>query len=520
MTGEYLAAIDAGTGSGRCAIFDREGRQVAIAGREWSHRQITEFPGAFVFETSKNWRLICESTREAIQQAGISPDEIAAVSATSMREGMVLYDSAGREIWACPNVDSRAGAEVSQMIRKGLAKKIYFTAGDWLAITSPPRFLWIKRHSPETYRKMAKVTMISDWVLYRLSGKFVTDPSAGSSSNLFQLSKRSWSDEIIEWCGLRREIFPDVKESGTLLGGVTDLAGAETGLKAGTPVVVGGADTQLGLVGVGAVHPYDSTTIGGTFWQQTVVTRKPVLDPKIRLRTLCHAVPGEWMTEGIGFLCGLTTRWFRDAFCEREKEIAAREGVDPYYLLEKQAEEVEPGSNGVVPIFSDVMNAKRWIHASPSFIQFDINRPEQSGRKECFRAIEESAAYVARGHLRILESITKRKTRALVFCGGASKGFLWPQILSDVLGIMVKVPVVKESTALGAAICAGVGVGVFRDMGEAVRRVVKWEQTFEPNAANHKKYQKLYDEWSKVYSHALRMAEAGLVRPMFRAAGT
>jgi autoinducer 2 (AI-2) kinase len=520
LTSEYLAAIDAGTGSGRCVIFDRNGTQVAMAGREWSHPQLPDFPGAFAFETSKNWRLICESTREAIQRAKIRPDEIAVVSATSMREGMVLYDERGKEIWACPNVDSRARNEVDQMIRKGVARKIYFRAGDWLAITSPPRFLWIRKHEPNTYRKIAKMTMISDWVLYKLSGKFLTDPSAGSSSNLFQLSKRTWSDEIIELCGLPRGIFPEVKESGTLLGEVTEVAGTETGFKPGTPVVVGGADTQLALIGVGAVDIQDSTTIGGTFWQQTVVTEKPVIDPKIRLRTLCHAVPAEWMTEGIGFLCGLTTRWFRDAFCEREKEIAAREGVDAYYLLEKQAEQVGPGSNCVISIFSDVMNAKRWIHASPSLIGFDINRPQESGRKECFRAIEESATYVARGHLTILDSITHRRTRTVAFCGGASKGFLWPQILSDVLGIRVKVPVVKESTALGAAICAGVGVGIFHGLKDTAKRLVKWERTFEPNEENHQKYVKLYDQWTKVYALQLRMAEDGLVQPMFRAAGT
>jgi autoinducer 2 (AI-2) kinase len=520
LPAEYLAAIDAGTGSGRCLIFDREGKQVAIASREWSHPQIREFPGAFVFETERNWRLICESTCEAVQKAGIGPDQIAGVSATSMREGMVLYDDRGKEIWACPNVDSRAKTEVTQMIKRGLARKIYLEAGDWLAITSPPRFLWIKKHSPEIYRKIAKMTMISDWVLYKLSGKFVTDPSVGSSSNLFQLSKRTWSDRIIDWCDLPTPIFPEVKESGTLLGEVTEHAAAETGFKAGTPVVVGGADTQLGLIGVGAVNPGDSTTIGGTFWQQTVVTEKPVIDPRVRLRTLCHAVPNEWMTEGVGFLCGLTTRWFRDAFCEREKEIAVREGVDPYYLLEKQAESVEPGSNGVIPIFSDVMNAKRWIHASPSFVQFDINRPEASGRKECFRAIEESACYVARGHLQILNSITRSKTKSVVFCGGASKGFLWPQILSDVLGIRVKVPAVKESTALGAAICAAVGVGIFHDLQDAATHWVKWERTFEPNAGNYRKYTKLYSQWSGVYRHQLTMVEDGLVQPMFRAAGT
>jgi len=362
--------------------------------------------------------------------------------------------------------------------------------------------------------------MISDWVLYRLTGKFVTDPSIGSSSNLFQLSTRNWSDEIIEWCGLRREIFPEVHEPGTVIGEVTSQASTETGLKTGTPVVQGGADTQLGLVGTGAVEPYSTTTLGGTFWQQTIVTAKPVIDPEIRLRTLCHAVPELWMTEGIGFLCGLTMRWFRDGFCQREKELAATQGVDPYFILEKEAAEVPPGSNGVIPIFSDIMNAKKWMHASPSFIQFDINQPQRSGKKECFRAIEESAAYVARGHMEIIESITRRRTREIVFCGGASKGVLWPQILADVLGVRLKIPVVRESTALGAAICAGVGVRLFSNLQDTAKKLVKWERIIEPNEKNHNEYNKLYDKWTRIYSRMVRLVEDGLVEPMWRAAGT
>ena len=518
--GDYLAAIDAGTGSGRCVIFNSEGNQIAIASREWTHPTIPNFPGAFVFETEKNWQLLCEATREALHRANVRPDEVRGVSATSMREGMVLYDDDGKEIWACPNVDSRAEREVTQLIKRGLAKKIYSKAGDWLAITSPPRFLWIQKHQPQIFKRIAHMTMISDWILHRLSGRFSTDPSAGSSSNLFQLSKRTWSDEIIEWCGLPRDIFPDVNEPGTVIGETTQEASKETGLKEGTPVVQGGADTQLGLIGIGAVEPFSTTTIGGTFWQQTIVTHKPVIDPKCRLRTLCHAVPNLWMTEGIGFLCGLTMRWFRDAFCEREKELAAQQGVDPYYILEKEAAEVPPGSGGVVPIFSDIMNAKRWVHASPSFLQFNINQPEKSGRKECFRAIEESAAYVAKGHAAILESITHRKIKELVFCGGASKGMLWPRILSDVLGVRVKIPVVRESTALGAAICAGVGVGIFSSVRKAGGQLVRWERILEPDVEAHQAYCKLYRKWSQAYGRMLALVDDGILEPMWRAAGT
>ena len=519
MTAEYVAAIDAGTGSGKCVIFDSEGNQISFAAREWAHPEIPQFPGSRVFETESNWRLICESTREALRKARVRPEEIRGVSATSMREGMVLYDDSGSEIWACPNSDARAGKEAVQLIRKGVAKRIYSRAGDWLAMTSPPRFNWIRKHEPRIYRKIAHMTMLADWVLYRLSGRFVTDPSVGSSSNLFQLSKRTWSDDILDWCNLRREIFPEVHESGTVIGDVTGRASAETGFREGTPVVVGGADTQLGLIGVGAVEPQSSTAIGGTFWQQTVVTTRPVIDPKCRLRTLCHALPGQWMTEGIGFFCGLTMRWFRDAFCQHEKERALQEGVDPYALLERQAQDVPPGSSGVIPVFADVMNAKRWVHASPSFMQFNIEQPETSGKKECFRAIEESAAYIAWGHQQIIESITHRKSDEIVFCGGASKGLLWPQILSDVFGATIKVPVVKESTALGAAICAGVGVGLFSNLKDTARKLVRWERTFDPNERNHEAYTKLYAHWRRVYKRALMMAEDGMVKPLWWAAG-
>jgi autoinducer 2 (AI-2) kinase len=163
------------------------------------------------------------------------------------------------------------------------------------------------------------------------------------------------------------------------------------------------------------------------------------------------------MMEGIGFYCGLTMRWFRDAFCQSEKEEARRHGTDAYTIMEELARSVPPGSEEVLGVFSNVMDSKRWIHASPALMQFDIGNPGRSGKKECVRAIEESAAYVALGHLKIIEEITKGRADQVTLTGGASKGSLWPQVVSDVLGVEVKIPVVKESTSLGAAICAGRG---------------------------------------------------------------
>jgi autoinducer 2 (AI-2) kinase len=331
---------------------------------------------------------------------------------------------------------------------------------------------------------------------------------------MFELAERTWSDRVLELCGLDRSPFPPVIDSGTAVGGVSAAAAAETGLRAGTPVVVGGADTQLALLGIGIADPGRCTIVGGSFWQHTMVLDEPLIDPGARLRTLCHVVPGRWMMEGIGFFCGIVMRWFRDAFCETERAEAARLGIDAYTLLERGAADLPPGANGVFGIFSNLMQANRWIHASPAFVGFDVDNPA-TARLECFRAIEESAAYVSRGHLDILAEVTGLQIGEAVLTGGAAKGELWPQIVADTLGMPVRIPVVKESSALGAALCAGVGAGLYAE----APRTARFERTVEPGAEATAAYDELYRRWRALYRGSLEQSEAGLVRPLWRAAG-
>jgi autoinducer-2 kinase len=520
VSGELLLALDAGTGSCRAVLFALDGSQVGMAQREWSHAELPGVPGSQVFDTETNWKLIAECVRQVLTQTGVDASAIQALSTTSMREGMVLYDRAGQDLWACPNVDSRAGVEAGELVEHGLAETIYREGGDWVAITAPARLLWIQRHEPELFSKVQHLTMLADWITHRLTGEFVTDPSIGSSSGMFDLGRRVWSEKVIDICGMRGDVFPTVREPGTVAGGVSASAAAATGLKPGTRVVVGGADTQLGLVGIGVVDPGRFTVVGGTFWQQTIGLSEAMIDPKARLRTLCHALPGQWMMEGIGFYCGLSMRWFRDAFCDLEKLEAERTGVDAYTLMERAAMDVPPGSNGVIGILSNLMVASRWIHASPAFVQFNLGDPAHSGKKECVRAIEEAAAYVSLGHLRVIEEITGEPIEHAVFTGGASKGKLWPRIMADVLGLPVKVPRVKESTALGAAMFAGIGAGLYPDVATAAGRVVSFEATIDPQPEVHSRYGELYEQWTSIYAAQLALVEDGLLKPLWRAAGT
>lgn len=514
---ELLLAIDAGTGSLRAVLFDPAGHQVGMSYAEYSHPALPGVPGSQVFDTKHNWQLICQCIQRVLED--VSPDAVKAVSATSMREGMVLYDADGQEIWACPNVDGRAGREAAELVESGTAQEIYERAGDWVAITAPARFLWLARHQPDVLATLAHVGMIGDWVLTKLSGEFVTDPSLGSSSGMFELSARTWSDRIIELCGADRSAFPAVVEPGSVIGGVTAAAAQQTGLRAGTPVVLGGADTQLSLLGIGMTKPGDVTIVGGSFWQSTVVLDQGLIDPEARLRTLCHTLPERWMMEGIGFWCGIVMRWFRDAFCELEAAEAARSGEEVYAILERKAAAVPPGSNGVWGIFSNLMQANRWVHASPAFLGFDVANPGRAARIDCFRAIEESAAYVARGHVAIIEGLTDAEVGEVTLTGGAAKGTLWPQIVADTLGIVVRIPVVKESTALGAAVYAGVGAGLFADPADAAARLVAFERSYEPDPARTAAYRTLYAQWLELYTKSLELSESGLARPLWRAAG-
>ena len=518
MTGRYLLAVDAGTGSCRALLFTVAGEQVAVSLREWTHLEARDAPGGLDFDIESNWLAIAACIRDALRTAGASGEDVAAVAATSMREGIVLYDAHGAEIWACPNVDSRAAREAGDLIAEGAAERIFAEAGDWVSITSPARLRWLARHRPDTFDKIHSLGMLSDWIVYRLARVQVTEPSCGSSSGMFSLAGRSWSESIAQICGISAAVLPPVANPGTPVGTVTAQAAEQTGLRAGTPVIAGGADTQLGLLGAG-VRAGEFTVLAGTFWQHTVLVTEPLIDPAIRLRTLCHVTPGEWMLEGIGFYCGLAMRWYRDAFCDRESSVARSRGVDPYVVMEEAAARIPPGSNGVFAILSNLMNARRWVHASPSFLQFDVSNPAGSGRAACIRAIEEAAAYVVRGHLGIIGELTKARVTELTFTGGAAKGALWPQVIADVLGLPVNVPAVTESSALGAALCAGQGAGLYSSLTDLEAELRKRAATFEPDPAAMSAYHDSYAAWQQLYPRMLGLSEDGLLNPLWRAAG-
>ncbi|MCL2264978.1 MAG: autoinducer-2 kinase [Treponema sp.] len=520
---DYLMAIDAGTGSVRAVVFDINGSQIGCVQKEWRHLEDPSFPGSMNFDWNANWNLTCSCIKEVLSQTGINAKNIAAVSTTCMREGIVLYgEKEGKyeELWACANVDARAKDEVAQLkqIDSSLEKELYLKSGQTFALGALPRLLWVKNKLPDVYKKTARIGMINDWIIFRLSGVLAVEPSNGSTTGLFDLKTRNWDIDIARRCGIRDDIFPDVKECGTIAANVSKKGAAHSGLLEGTPLVAGGGDCQLGTIGVGVVDEGEAVVFGGSFWQYELNTKSPVCSAKCDVRVNCHAVENMWQYEAIAFNPGLVMRWFRDIFCAEEKRLAAELNTDPYAILDKAALSVPPGSSGMICIFSDIMNYINWKHASPSFLNFELD-PEKFNKAAFYRAIMENACYVTLGHLKLVEEAAGKKPQKIVFAAGAAKSLLWPQILADVLGIPVEVPVVKEATALGAAIMAGKALGLYPSVKEAARSLVKIEKTFSPDKKNREVYGKAYQNWRAAYQPLLKLSDDGITKYMWSAPG-
>ncbi|NLB90203.1 MAG: autoinducer-2 kinase [Clostridiales bacterium] len=517
---KYLMAVDAGTGSVRAVLFDVEGNQVGCVQQEWTHAEDPRYPGSMDFDWKHNWQLASHCIKAVLQETGISPQHIAALSTTCMREGIVLYNEAGEEIWACANVDARSDDEVGQLIAMNpeLEKELYLESGQTYALGALPRLLWVKNKQPDLYEKTHRVSMFNDWLIYKLTGVLATEPSNGSTTGIFNLQTRHWDPSIAKRCGLKDDIFPPVLECGTVIANVNKKGALETGLAEGTPVVVGGGDAQLGCVGVGVVDDIQAAIFGGSFWQYEYNTNEGKTDEKCRVRVNCHAVADMWQYEALAFKPGMVMRWYRDAFCQQEKALSKETGTDPYDLMNEQAAKIPAGCHGMMCVFSDVMNFISWRHASPAFINFDMD-PDKFNRYTFYRAIMENTAMVTYGHMRLVQEATGKVPQSVVFAGGASKSDLWCQILADVLGKAVHVPVVKEATALGAAILAGHGVGIYPDVSQAGRDLVKWDKEYLPNMDNHAVYQQMYPVWRKVYENQLALSDQGVTKHMWIAPG-
>jgi len=501
----YLMALDFGTGAGRCVVISVDGKEHYSAYHEWAFDAPRNAqPGGFSFDPGKFWQVLGQVSREAMQKGGIRAEQVVAVSTTSLREGFVLLDAAGEEIWAVPNRDARAFMESIELHPK-LGQQMNDVSGHWInPIMAPARLLWLKRHDPGVLERARTLLMINDWMLYRLCGEKACEPSNAAETCVYDICRNEWSAELIEACGMPREIFPAIVRGGEVLGRVTAEAAAVTGLAVGTPVVVGGADTQCGVLGSGVLEAGETAVIAGTSTPIQMALDKPIIDKQGRTWSGPHIPRRRWVLESNAGLSGSTQRWFRDSFFGADMANAKNAGRDAYELMAEEAERSPIGSAGVVCLLGGALfNASRPFERHlEGFVltNYSATIAETDSRRHFARSILESHAFAVRANCEQLQAISGRAVDRVTVCGGWSGSDYWTQMLADCLGVPVERPAVAEATSAGAIVCAGVGAGEYGDMSEAVQALVVKRAPLEPDVTNGAAYDQAYKLWRSLYA--------------------
>lgn len=491
---QYLMALDFGTGAGRCFLVSLDGEECHEQYQEWSYQYPEEAqPGGSEFDPEKFWEIFSRLIRSTLQNSGVRASQIAGVSSTSQREGVVLLDAAGQELYAGPNLDMRAPSDTASF-NEEYAERIHAISGHWpFPMFLPYRLLWFQEKKPDIFQKIDTVLLLNNWLLYRLCGEKATEPSNGVETLLVDLGSRDWQMDLIGELGFAKEIFPRVQESGTVIGQVTTQAAEETGLRVGTPVVLGGADTQCALLGTSALLPGDLGVPLGTYGPVQLVVDQPIIAQPELIWSGCHTVPERWVIESTTMEVGQTFRYVRDTFY-------ASDELDTYSLMNQEAEASPPGANRVKAYLGPRLpNYRELKFDIPGGFMVQLPpAPGSVSRGDFARAALEAVAYGVRLNVDRLQRISNQELAVLRVSGGLSKSNLLVQLLADLIGIEITVPVNKEASALGAAICAGVGAGFFADMAEGADSLVKWDQEVQPSAEENL-YQELYQNWKEDY---------------------
>ncbi len=489
----YLIGLDAGSSSVRALVVDVESGRTTVAVRKWKHPRAPEGDWAYDFDTDRNWALITEAVQETLQKAGVSPDEVAGIAATSMRHSLVLMRG-GEVLLALPNQDARAAGESMEMADAHGAALLPRT-GRWPSpIFMAPRLKWVAAHHPKWLEGTVAVS-ISDWVAFRLCGEQATDYSQAAESMLLDIGQRVWMEDLLADLGLPRSLLPPLRPSGARLGALTPSVAADLGLSPGIPVAVGGADTQCALLGLGVTEPGDLGIVAGTTAPLQAVADRPATDPDGRLWTGLHVLPDRWVLESNGGPLGEPLEWLA--------HLLFPDSPHPVARLIAEAAHSRPGAGGILSTFSgQVFNARAMElpvgHIALSHL-LDGDGPAR--RADFCRAVLEGMAFIIRANLEQITAVLGEPP-TVAMTGGLTRSSFWTRLVADVLGRPVRVSDFPECTALGAAICAGVGAGVFADLPEGARRLSRTCEV-QPDEPAGQTYAALYTDWQR-----LRAAQA------------
>ncbi len=494
---QYLMGIDVSTTGAKALVIDAQGNVIASATEEyplytpkplWSEQNPEDW-----------WQGVIRAVTRVLAAPGVTAEEIAGIGLTGQMHGMVLLDDAGRVLrpailWN----DQRTGPQCEEITAwaGGLKRTVELTGNAVLPGFTAPKVVWVRENEPAVFERVAQVLLPKDYIRYRLTGEYATEVSDASGTALFDVGNRRWSATMAGLLAIPMGWLPHVDESHVVTGRVAESAARLTGLKAGTPVVGGGGDQAAQAVGSGIVRPGIVSVTSGTSGVVFAHADSYAPEPAGRVHVFCHAVTGAWHAMGVMLSAGGAFRWLRDAMAGEEKAAAAASGRDPYELLTEQAARVPPGSEGL--LFLPYLTGERCPYPDPNARGAFVGLTLRHGKGHLVRSVLEGVSYGLRDSLELIKGlgVPIDQVRA---SGGGAKSPLWRQIQADVFGTELVLVDVTEGAAMGAALLAGVGAGMYGDVREAVDAAVHVTSSTKPQADAAAEYERGYALYRDLY---------------------
>ena len=489
----YLLGIDIGTSACKVAIFEKSGTVVAAANGDYPVYYPKE--GWAEQNPEEWWSAVCQAVKKAIQKAGIAPEEIAGIGIDGQSWSAIAMDKDGNVLTNTPIwMDTRAQSICDRLNEEIGAEQIFEVSGNSLQPSyTTAKILWYKENLPEVYQRIHKILQSNSYIAYKLTGVMSQDVSQGYGLHCFDMRKAAWDEDMCRKLGIPMEFLPEICACDHVVGTVTEKAAEESGLAVGTPVVAGGLDAACGTLGAGVIHPGETQEQGGQAGGMSICMDEYKADPRLILAY--HVVPGQWLLQGGTTGGGGVMRWFEREFADYERSVAGEKGSSLNQLNEI-AERVAPGSDGVV--FLPYMSGERSPIWNPNAkgVFYGLDFAKTKGHM--VRACMEGVALSLKHNLEVAKE-AGADVEVLRAMGGSANSLLWTQIKSDITGKPIVVPSSDTATTLGAAILAGVGVGMYQDYDEAIRLTVKETRRHEPNPENRDVYEKTYKTYLNLY---------------------
>ena len=491
----YLG-IDIGTSGTKTVLFDDKGTVIASKTAEYPLHQPQN---GYAEQDPQDWaNAVLLTIRGVMTESGIAPQDVKGIGLSGQMHGLVMLDAENRIIrpaiiWC----DQRTSAECKEITEAvGAERLTLITANPALTGFTASKILWVRKHEPENYARCKHILLPKDYIRFVLTGAYATEVSDASGMQLLDVPHRCWSDEVLEKLGIDRALLGQVYESPEITGTVSADIAAKTGLAAGTPVVGGAGDNTAAAIGTGVAETGKAFTTIGTSGVVYAHTDSIVIDPRGRVHTFCCAVPGAWHVMGVTQAAGLSLKWFRDQFCDAEKQTAAGLGVDEYVLMDKEAALSPIGANRL--LYLPYLMGERTPHldADARGVFFGLSAMHQ--KRDLIRAVMEGVAFSLRDCIEVFREMDIRISD-MAACGGGGSSALWRQMLADLFGCPITTAVSREGAALGAAILAMVGTGAYPSVPEACRAIVQTRQACTPDPEDAAVYAQYYQLYRAIY---------------------